>query len=105
MIGPYVAHVELPHSQIALPADNVERIEGIEDLGNLVVHLDAHFPLALVAEVRVGLGHGHHALVVERVMAEQTLVGRFEFGARLDDQEEIVLRLRHDAVSHGARDH
>jgi len=79
---PDVAHIQFPYRQIALPADHVERIKGIEDLGNPVVDLDANFPLPVVVQVRVGLGYSDDAGIVERVMADQSLIGRFEFGAR-----------------------
>ena len=50
--GPDVAHVDLPGREIALPAHHVDRIERIEDLRDLVLDLDAHFPFAIVVEVR-----------------------------------------------------
>ena len=66
------------------------RIERVDHLRDLVLHLDPNLPLAIVVEVGRGLGRGDHAGVVKRVLAEQALVRLVELRARLDNQEEIV---------------
>src|SRR3954453_5231509 len=100
---PNIPHVDFPDSQIALPADHVNGVERVDYLRDLALPLDADLPLAIVIQVWGGLWGNDHAGIVQRVVADQALVGLVELGPRLDDQEEIVLRLRKQPVSYGAR--
>jgi len=100
---PDVAHVDLPHGEVALPSHHVDGVERVDHFGNLVVRLDPHLPLAVVVEMRRGLRRRDYARVVQRVVADQPLVRLIELTPRLDDQEEIVLGLGNQPVRYRAR--
>jgi len=62
--GANVAHVDLPHREVAFPAHHVDGVERIHHFRDFVFHLDAHFPLAIVVQIGRGLGRGDDAGVV-----------------------------------------
>ena len=102
--GPDIAHVDLPHGEIALPSHDVHGVERVDDGGDFVLDFDADLPLAMVVKLRVGFGRHDHAGIVEGMLAQQTFLGLIEFGLRLNDEEEIIAAVGQDAVGDGARD-
>ncbi len=102
---PDIAHVDLPHREIALPPHHVERIERVHHFRNLVLRLDADFPFAAIVQVRVRLGRRDHRRIVQRVLPEETLFRRVELRARLDNQKEIVGGLGRHPVRYRPRHH
>src|SRR5512140_2633823 len=101
--GAYVPHVDLPCCEITLPSDNIDRVEWIENAAELIVHLDPDFPLAVVLELRGGLRCDDDRRIVQRMLSDQPFVGLLELRFGLDDQEEVVLRFRHNAIGDRTR--
>jgi hypothetical protein len=99
---PEVGHVQPERRQVALPADDVQRMVREGEGGDLAPapHPD---PEAAPLVVRVGLGRLQHPRVEQGVVAEQPLVGQDEL-VPLDEQEEVVGGLRDDPVG-GALGH
>ena len=66
----------------------------------------SHSPAnAGVVEMGVRLRRHDHRRIVQRVLPEQPFFRRAELRARLDDQKEIVIGLRHYPVGNRARHH
>src|SRR5882724_7381774 len=93
-----VAHVEFPNCEVPFPANNVDWIERIENGREFVVYLDANLPLpARLLQVWLRFRDRNDRRIVECVLAYQAFVRLLKLRLRLDDQKEIVARLRQNA--------
>jgi hypothetical protein len=105
--GADVTHIDARNHEIAVPPDDVERVEGIGDGGNGCAALDPNLPTLAIALLLmkkiIELRHIEHRRIEERVRSNEALLGQAVAALRRLDQESGEWLARFDAPECAAR--